>query len=174
MTKTVLSIRQKLIASFLFLCAMMATIALLGGYGISQLTERNRILGKTYVPATRFAGELRGGIIDVRVSILNHVLYREPAHMDAEEKALAIKSAAVAKTIAELTPLIEPGEEEKLFKIVESGVKDYVAGSEGVLARSRAGEKAEAVADLLKNVRPHIKVAAQALEELLTIIEGGE
>jgi len=162
-----LSIRTKLVTTFTMLSVLMLGTAAIGLHGIDVLSRVNVNLGQEAVPSVRYAGELRGNVIDVRVSVINHVLYAEPARMAAEEKALAEKIAAVTKTAAAYEPLAGQGEERQLFDKFTTDWQGFKASVDTVLVHSRAGQKTQALAEMTETVRPRIKAAAEALDEIV-------
>ena len=169
MSFSALSIKTKLVFAFALLCALIIGVSGISFRSIENLNRENAILGHKSVPSVRYAAELRGNLIDVRVSVINHVLYVEPARMAAEEKALAEKTAAVTKAIAAYTPLVGTGKERELFDTFNAKWSIYLSKVEMVLASSRAGQKTQALAELTDNVRPQIKAAAQALDGIVLL-----
>ncbi|GJD78997.1 hypothetical protein NBEOAGPD_2217 [Methylobacterium gregans] len=108
-------------------------------------------------------------MIDVRVSVVNHVLYTDPSRMAAEEQALATKTRAVQETMARYAPLISlPGEHE-LFATFKREWAAYLSAVDAVMALSRTGQKDAAQLAMTERVRPRIKVAAQALEDIVVL-----
>ena len=169
MKKTKLSISKQLLFSFGFLILSLIALAAAGTHGISLLTQANQDLGRNTLPSVRYAGELRGNIIDVRVSVLNHILYPEPAKMQAEEKALAAKVDLVAKAARTYQPLISlPGEQEHFGKF-QAAWAAYLTGVEKVLVLSREGRKDLALSEVLISVRPQIKAAAEAMDVIIAL-----
>ncbi|MCJ2023114.1 methyl-accepting chemotaxis protein [Methylobacterium sp. J-067] len=164
-----LSIRTKLVATFAMLSMSMLGTAAIGLHGIDALSRVNVSLGQDAVPSVRYAGELRGNVIDVRVSVINHVLYAESARMAAEEKTLAEKIAAVTKTAAAYEPLAGRGEERQLFDKFTTDWQGFKASVDAVLVHSRSGQKAQALAEMTETVRPRIKAAAEALDRIVVL-----
>ncbi|MEG9502625.1 MAG: MCP four helix bundle domain-containing protein [Methylorubrum extorquens] len=169
MVRPNLSIKAKLVAAFALLCFLMLGVAFVGLWGMDNLNRENATLGHNVVPSVRYAGELRGNVIDVRVSVVNHVLYAEPESMAAEEKALTAKTKLVERAADAYAPLISlPGERE-LFETFKREWEAYLVAVNDVLARSRAGQKDIAQAQMTERVRPRIKVAAKALDDIVVL-----
>ncbi|AWN40284.1 methyl-accepting chemotaxis protein [Methylobacterium durans] len=164
-----LSISKQLIIGFGFLIASIVAVAIAGTHGISVLSQANQEIGRNSLPSIRYTSELRGNVIDVRVSVLNHIIYPDAAKMQAEEKALAAKTDLVARAVRSYQPFISlPGEVE-LFDKFQAEWAAYLAAVQPVLAHSREGRKDVALAENLTQVRPHIKAAAEAMDALITM-----
>ncbi|WP_411903984.1 methyl-accepting chemotaxis protein [Methylorubrum thiocyanatum] len=164
-----LSIKSKLILSFSAMVLCLVVVSAIAMTSINNLSNENEHLGQNNIPSIRHAGELRGNVIDVRVSVLNHLLYQELERMQAEEKALETKTAAVAKSMRAYEPLISlPGEQE-LFDRFKTEWAAYLEAVQGVLTHSRIGRKDLAQEETTRKVRPRIKVAAQALDDIIVL-----
>jgi methyl-accepting chemotaxis protein len=166
---TSISIKAKLIAAFATLCALMLGVGAVGLWGIIDLSRENANLGRNTVPSVRYAGELRGNVIDVRVSVVNHVLYAEPSRMAAEEQALSEKMRLVERAADAYAPLVSLPGEQAMFDTFRQEWKSFIAAVDGVLAHSRAGKKDIAQNEMTERVRPRIKVAAKALDDILAL-----
>jgi methyl-accepting chemotaxis protein len=164
-----LSIKRQLFFSFGFLTLSLIALAAAGTQGISLLAQANQDLGRNRLPSVRYAGELRGNVIDVRVSVLNHILYPEPAKMQAEEKALSAKVDLVAKAARAYEPLISlPGERDH-FGRFQTAWAAYLASVDKVLVLSREGRKDLALGENMTSVRPQIKAAAEAMDAIISL-----
>ncbi|WP_438346693.1 methyl-accepting chemotaxis protein [Methylorubrum populi] len=164
-----LSIKSKLILSFSAMVLCLVVVSAIAITSINNLSNENEHLGQNNIPSIRHAGELRGNVIDVRVSVLNHLLYQELERMQAEEKALETKTAAVAKSMRAYEPLISlPGEQE-LFDRFKTEWAAYLEAVQGVLTHSRIGRRDLAQEETTRKVRPRIKVAAQALDDIIVL-----
>ena len=164
-----LSIKAKLVAAFALLCFLMLGVAGVGLWGLGELSRENATLGYNVVPSVRYAGELRGNVIDVRVSVVNHVLYAEPERMAAEEQALIAKTKLVERTADAYAPLINLPGERALFETFKREWAAYLTAVNDVLARSRGGQKDVAQAQMTERVRPRIKDAAKALDDIVVL-----
>ena len=169
MTKLNISISKQLVFSFGFLILSLIALAAAGTQGIGVLAQANQDIGRNVLPSVRYAGELRGNIIDVRVSVLNHILYLDLAKMQAEEKALAAKSDLVTQAARSYEPLISlPGEREHFGKFQTSWAA-YRSAVEKVLVLSREGRKDLALSENITSVRPQIKAAAEAMDAIISL-----
>ncbi|MFC7051764.1 methyl-accepting chemotaxis protein [Hansschlegelia quercus] len=163
------SIGKKLIAGFTILLIALLGVGAGGYYGASMLSESLRVFGDDTLPSVRYASVLRGDVIDVRVSVVNHLLYVEPAHMAAEEKSLSEKTEKVETTLAAYSGVISlPGEQELYDSLVKEWTA-YKAAVPAVLSASRSGRKDEALELNTSTIRPHIKAAAVAAEALVKL-----
>ncbi|MBD8908283.1 methyl-accepting chemotaxis protein [Methylorubrum zatmanii] len=169
MSKAAFSIRNTLIGSFALLGALIVILSASALSFMADLSQENRNLGRNILPSVRYAAELRGNVIDVRVSVANHVLYTEGDRIAAEEKSLAAKMAAVERTMATYAPLISLPGERALYETFEREWTAYGHAVTAVLEHSREGRKSLAQAELTANVRPRIKAAAQALDDIVKL-----
>ena len=164
-----LSIKSKLISAFTAMVLCLIVVSAIAMTSINNLSNENEHLGQNSIPSIRYAGELRGNVIDVRVSVINHLLYQELERMQAEEKSLEAKTAAVAKAMRGYEPLISLSGEQELFDRFKTEWAAYLEAVQGVLAHSRNGRKDLAQDESARNVRPRIKVAAQALDDIIVL-----
>ncbi|SFT16720.1 methyl-accepting chemotaxis protein [Methylobacterium sp. yr668] len=164
-----LSIQHRLVGALGLLIVCLLLVGGVGLHAVGDLAEDQIRLGNGTLPSVRYAGELRGNVIDVRVSVVNHILYPEAAHMRAEEAALAKKTEAVAAAMRNYAPLIDGPKERALFDVFDREWKSYLAAIPAVLEYSRTGRKDLALRESLVGVRPHIKAASQALEEIVAL-----
>ncbi|MFJ7439902.1 methyl-accepting chemotaxis protein [Methylorubrum thiocyanatum] len=164
-----LSIKSKLISAFTAMVLCLIVVSAIAMTSINNLSNENEHLGQNSIPSIRYAGELRGNVIDVRVSVINHLLYQELERMQAEEKSLEAKTAAVAKAMRGYEPLISLSGEQELFDRFKTEWAAYLEAVQGVLAHSRNGRKDLAQDESAQKVRPRIKVAAQALDDIIVL-----
>ena len=164
-----LSIKHRLVGALGILITCLLLVDGVGFRAVGDLADDQGHLGHNTLPSVRYASELRGNVIDARVSVVNHILYPEAAHMEAEEAALAQKTKAVSSTMRAYAPLIESARERELFDAFDRAWTSYLAAVPGVLEASRSGRKEQALRENLVNVRPHIKAASKALEEIVAL-----
>lgn len=167
MFKIATTITQKISFAFGALCLLLGLVALTGFQGVRSFeTESEQLLSNT-LPSVRYAGELKAGLIDARISVVNHVLYADASQMQAEEKALTSKIATLKSAIEAYRPLVSlPGEKE-LFAGFLSNWERFSEGMGNVLKLSREGSKDLARAELLTKVRPYIKEATESLQRIV-------
>jgi methyl-accepting chemotaxis protein len=164
-----LSVRRRLVAALSAVIACLFLVDGLGVYAVRSIAEDQYRLGNNTLPSVRYAGELRGNVIDARVSVVNHILYSESGMMRAEEATLAGKTEAVARTMRSYEPLINSAQEREYFDVFQREWRNYLAAIPKVLEHSRAGQKDLALRESLTGVRAHIKAASQALEAIVAL-----
>ncbi|MCJ2065871.1 MCP four helix bundle domain-containing protein [Methylobacterium sp. J-088] len=169
MSFTNISIRTKLIFAFFGVLLFVLAVGAAGWNGLSVLSRSINEIGKNSLPSVKTAAALRAGVIDVRVSVVNHLLYKEAARMEFEEGELQKKTASVANFSKDYERLISlPGEQE-LFQTFTTNWSAYLAAVPAVIAQSRNGDKERALAEVTATVRPRIKAAAQALDAIVAL-----
>jgi methyl-accepting chemotaxis protein len=164
-----LSIKHRLVGALGILIAGLLLVDGVGLHAVGTLAADQSSLGNNTLPSVRYASELRGNVIDVRVSVVNHILYPEAAQMQAEEAALSQKTEAVAAAMRHYAPLIDTARERELFDVFDREWQRYLAAIPGVLEHSRTGRKEQALRESLIGIRPHIKAASKALEEIVAL-----
>jgi len=164
-----LSIKHRLVGALGILIAGLLLVDGVGLHAVGTLAADQSSLGNNTLPSVRYASELRGDVIDVRVSVVNHILYPEAAQMQAEEAALSQKTEAVAAAMRHYAPLIDTARERELFDVFDREWQRYLAAIPGVLEHSRTGRKEQALRESLIGIRPHIKAASTALEEIVAL-----
>ncbi|AMB43769.1 methyl-accepting chemotaxis protein [Methylobacterium sp. AMS5] len=166
-----ISIRAKLILSYASVLLFVLAVGAVGWNGISSLSASISNIGRNALPSVATAASLRAAAIDVRVSVVNHILYPDVEKMTYEEGALKQKIATVDKfrTAYELL-IILPGERE-LFEKFQSNWKTFLDKLPNVIIFSRNGDKANALKENLTILRPSIKSAADALDAIVSLNE---
>jgi methyl-accepting chemotaxis protein len=164
-----ISIRNKLILAFLGTLVFVLSVGIAGWSSIATLNKSINEIGKNSLPSVKIATALRAGVIDVRVSVVNHLLYKEIDRMEAEESALKKKTVAVAAFSSAYKALISlPGEKE-FFEIFTTNWSAYLDVVPKVIAHSRNGDKERALSEVTSTVRPRIKAAAEALDAIVAL-----
>ncbi len=164
-----LSIKHRIAGALALLIVCLLVVSGVGLHAVGTLAGDQSRLGKNTLPSVRYAGELRGNVIDARVSVVNHILYAEAARMRTEEEALSKKTEAVVAAMRHYEPLIDGTKERELFAVFDREWKNYLAAIPAVLEHSRTGRKDLALRENLTNVRPHIKAASEALEKIVAL-----
>ncbi len=142
-----------------------------GWSGISSLSHSLSQIGRNSLPSVATAASLRAAAIDVRVSVVNHILYTDVERMTYEEGALAKKIAVVATLGDAYARLIGlPGERE-LFEAFRSNWTQFLDKLPVVVTLSRNGDKSRAFTENVTVVRPSIKAAAEALDAIVSMNE---
>ena len=163
------SIRVQLTLAFGLVLACLAAVSGAGYWGLGDLTRVNRELGRNTLPSVRLAGELKAGVIDVRVSVVNHLLHAELSQMLAEENLLASKLERVRAGMQAFEPLIAQPEERALYDKFHVSWTAFVQALPGLLNASRDGRKDTAVSENARAVWPRIKAATTAAQGIVTL-----
>ncbi|QRE77279.1 methyl-accepting chemotaxis protein [Methylobacterium aquaticum] len=164
-----LSIRHRIAGVLGVLIVCLLVVNGVGLHAVGTLADDQSRLGNNALPSVRYAGELRGNVIDVRVSVVNHILYSDPARMRTEEAALSQKTEAVTAAMHHYERLVDGAAERDLFDAFDREWKSYLAAIPAVLEHSRTGRKDLAMRENLVSVRPHIKAASETLERIVAL-----
>ncbi|CAO4174510.1 methyl-accepting chemotaxis protein [Methylorubrum populi] len=164
-----LSIGRRLILTLGLVIGCLLLIDTASFHALTSMADNEREFGSSILPRIRHAGKLRGDVIDVRVSVLNHILYSEAERMRKEEEALSSKSVLVNEGMRAYEPLIESDRERELFDAFRREWQGYLGAIPAILEESRAGRKDLAMRENLKTVRPRIKAAADALDAIVAL-----
>ncbi|MBB2962667.1 methyl-accepting chemotaxis protein [Methylobacterium sp. R2-1] len=164
-----LSIGRRLVLTLGIVIGCLLLINAESFHAVTSIAGNGRELGSSVLPRIRYAGKLRGDVIDVRVSVLNHILYSEAERMRKEEEALSGKSTLVAEGMRAYEPLIRSVRERELFDTFRREWQGYVGAVPAVLDASRTGRKDLALRENLNTVRPRIKAAAEALDSIVAL-----
>ncbi|MDP4021210.1 methyl-accepting chemotaxis protein [Methylobacterium sp. NEAU 140] len=163
------SIRAQLAVAFGLALTCLVAVGLAGYWGLSDLTRINGELGRSTLPSVRLASELKAGAIDVRVSVVNHLLHTELSQMLSEENLLAGKLERVRAGLDAYEPLIRLPEERALYEKFKTAWTAFLEALPGLLAQSRDGQKDAAVAENARTVWPRIKAATTAAQGIVTL-----
>jgi len=156
------------VAKRLYLLIFCSALGLLlvAGLGIYQ-TERVYTAANfgnvNTVPALEALDKITAGVAQTRLNIYRHVfLGTDAAKMAGSDRKLEEAENLVFKGLEEYEATIVDTEDRKRFENVSRLFKDYLAGTSGVLASSRANRKEEA-----KNLIPTLADKGFKLDEAL-------
>ncbi|MEJ8474754.1 methyl-accepting chemotaxis protein [Roseibium algae] len=164
------SIKFKLVLCFLLILAFMAGLSSLSIRSINDLAADNKTVAGESLPAVRFAGTLRGDMIDVRVSALYHQLFSTVEEYDHEEFWLNKKIDKVKETASLLKPYLYNDELKAKFNDFESSWAEFETKVQAVVADSRAGNKPEAFQQDRQIMTPSIDKANDAVASIVEMV----
>jgi methyl-accepting chemotaxis protein len=164
-----LSIGRRLVLTLAAMTACLIVVDATGLRAIATIAGEGHRIGTDTLPSVRLAGALRAEVIDVRVSVINHILYPEAERMRAEEESLARKSGRVAEVMRAYAVLISSPAERAQFDTFRREWEGYLAAIPALLDHSRSGRKDHALRENLTGVRPRIKAASEALEAIVAL-----
>jgi len=170
MRKPNLSIARTLVLAFGLLTAAIAGLAYVALDGASKISAQNDHLGHDALIGVKLAALLRGDVMNVRISVSNHLLYSDPNDMISESAVVQTKLFSLKQDLEEYEKGIGSAREREIFETFNSQWATYAGSINGVLELSQDGRKKEALAENLK-ARPAGRAAAAAMDELVKLNE---
>ena len=169
--------RPNIKASLILIFAVLTiTVSAFAFYEIDRLETTNeslRDLVTNVLPGVKVAQNIALSMGEVRIAYRNHILASEPgAKATAEEKAAEMAQKFKQK-FAEYEPLISSGDERAIWKKVGMAADAWLAGGERLLSLSRENRNAEAAAVLTRDMVPAATALQNAVNDLVTLNEGG-
>ena len=141
-----ISIRTKLVAAFATLTAFLLGLGLLGLVGVSTVNGLLLDVQTNWLPSVRDAGAVDALTGRYTTSLLRHMLTTEPKALAAIDADIAQRSQAIDAAIATYERDITSPEERALYETFVKDWRAFTATEAPILAHSRAGEKAQALA----------------------------
>ena len=169
--------RPNIKASLILIFAVLTiTVSAFAFYEIDRLETTNeslRDLVTNVLPGVKVAQNIALSMGEVRIAYRNHILASEPgAKATAEEKAAEMAQKFKQK-FAEYEPLISSDDERAIWKKVGMAADAWLAGGERLLSLSRENRNAEAAAVLTRDMVPAATALQNAVNDLVTLNEGG-
>ena len=151
-----LSIRTKIMAAFLLVVAVAASLGLFSIRQMELINERALDIQERWLKSVRLLGDVRAYTITYRGLVRAHILANDAAGKAAMDKNFDLIVAALNKTFEAYEPMLASGQERELYGKFKTAWNDYFAGTQGVLDASRKGDEA-AARDL------HVRITPAAL-----------
>jgi methyl-accepting chemotaxis protein len=161
-------LKTKLLMGFAVVLVLMVVI---GGSGLYKMGQIQRQSEDTYenqlLPITELA-QVRGGMLKVRATILQHVLAREAGQMQEFEAQIKELDAQVDKALDSLAQAaLSPEEKETLATYKEAWANFKEGRNNQTLRLSAEGKKDEAMKVALGPVGQLFKKASDAIDTLI-------
>ena len=167
-----MKLSTKIAASMGCLAVLMAV---LGIYLIMQMSMVNDVatrLTTRLVPTQNYTNEANNAISEYRLAEILHIYNDDPAKMREYEQQQQKWAAVVTGDVKKLEALIFSPQAKQAFKDYLAARESYRATSEKVLAISRAGRTAEAIALMDGESRTQYDNMSNAIDALLKAING--
>ncbi|GEP12773.1 methyl-accepting chemotaxis protein [Methylobacterium gnaphalii] len=156
------SIRTALTVGFASAIIVLMILAGLVFERLSVLEAATDEISYNTMPSIKYAKSLQANIVDVCISVVNHIIYTDSKLDQYEEVALATKIDAVKEVIKLYEPLATlPGERE-LFDTFLKNWTITLNAIPGIIRLSQSGDKQAATEQNLSTLRPAIKAATEA------------
>ncbi|MFC5698531.1 methyl-accepting chemotaxis protein [Pseudomonas sp. GCM10022186] len=138
----------------------------LGGFAHNRMAAINQAsarISELWLPSVQLSGQMGLLLSEFHLSEMNHVLARDDAGMDAQERRMEELLAELAKVQQAYRPLLELPEEKRLFEAIVTASRDYMDSHKALLQLSRRndterayalirGERNERYEDLSRNL----------------------
>ena len=146
MSLKIVSIRTQLVAAFATLTLFLLGLGLLGLVGVSTVNGLLLDVQKNWLPSVRHAGAIDALTGRYTTSLLRHMLTTEPKALAAIDADIVQRGQAIDAAMATYERDITSPEERALYEAFVRDWRAFAATETPILAHSRAGEKAEALA----------------------------
>jgi methyl-accepting chemotaxis protein len=140
-TGRTLSLRNRLLGSFIAVALLLVGVAALGINQLSVMNAQAEFLGGPVNAAMQYAGAAESNVLDLRRAVLNYTL-GSPAIRAFETSRIAELHSEFAKVIAGYKAVASNEEEQTLLDRVESNYAELGRLSEPVLAAADSGDLA--------------------------------
>ncbi|GBG13167.1 methyl-accepting chemotaxis protein [Novimethylophilus kurashikiensis] len=161
-----ISTRLQVLISSSVLC-----LVLVGGYALYQLKavgDNGEYLSENTLPSYQNIYGTMINLQDARALTFKHLLFDDPAVMqEVEHKIQSDKQELLQKLDVYGKKMASEGPERELWATMDRDIKTYLGVIDNVLAISRAGRKAEARDEMVKN----LPLLAKASKEVEAVIE---
>ncbi|MDR0181855.1 methyl-accepting chemotaxis protein [Lysobacter arvi] len=162
-----LSIAKKLAVAF---SVVIALAALLGGYSMYQLRERNAQIAEintNWVPSVRYLLGVRGQLGEYRTFEISQFQFKDdPAELADYAKRMDKLKGEMNAALASYEKLIVSDEERTRYKALNAGMEGYFGAHEKLMAAVSAGDFVEAGRISNEESRPMRRKLFEALMEL--------
>ncbi len=158
-------VRTKILLGFIVVVAVLSGVALYGLNALGQLQAASVDTYTNRVVPLEHLGDAQAGVLKVRAAVLQHLLATDAEVMKKLEARIAELDAAVDKDVKGYTAAQLPPAAQKPLEEFQKAWPAYRAIRDGqVLAQSREGKKAEAIAMAFG-------AAGQAMQAVLTPLD---
>ncbi|AWN34619.1 methyl-accepting chemotaxis protein [Methylobacterium radiodurans] len=168
-----LSIRSKLTAAFSLLVLFVVALSFAGYRSAAGMNDLLLDVQTNWMPSVRTASQVDALTGRYTTSLLRHVLTSEPTMLASIDKDLVERAAKLAAARKAYEPLISSPEERALYESFSKSWDAFMAAVEPVLALSRTGRKAEALAVYeSRGVAPR-RAASLTLDKIVALNQSG-
>ena len=168
-----LSIRTKLTGSFAILVLFLGALAASGVYGSAKMNGLLVDVQTNWLPSVRTAGQVDALTGRYTTSLLRHILTSEPQMLASVDKDLVERAQRVEQVSKTYQTLISSAEERALYETFHREWQTFMTAVEPILAVSRTGDKARALALYENTAVASRRNASVALDKLIKLNEEG-
>jgi methyl-accepting chemotaxis protein len=150
--------------------AAIATIVLIVALGafslhhVYELRDDGNYITTDCLPGIYTIGKIQSALKSSELEVREHLLNTTEADMVENEKKMAALSATVTQLYADYEKTIQDVEDRGLFDGIKKARPEYTAARAAVIALSRSGKKAEALALLKSRLEPAYDAYEAAVE----------
>ena len=168
-----LSIRSKLVAAFAALTLVVVALGLLSLAGLSRVDGHLQEIEGNWLPSVRTAGEIDALTGRYNTSLLRHVVTSEPKSLVTVESDVLQRARKLDAVAVTYEPLVGSAEERTQFETFRREWRAFTEIGERIMALSREGRKAEALALYETEGVPPRRRASLALEAMIKLNNDG-
>ena len=162
-------VMTKLLIGFMTVAVVMVVVGLVGLRSMGQIQGNFQdVHEQQLMPITHLAA-VRGGMLRVRASVLQHVIAQDPAKMREFEAQIKQLDAKVDEEVATFEKARLTAEEKEALTRFKQAWGQFKEGRSGqTLLLSAAGKKADAMAAALGQVGQRFRDASDAVDQLFS------
>ncbi len=161
------SIRVKLIVSFMLLILMGLVVGIFAVNRISVVNEASTEITRNWLPSIATLGALNTATSDYRIAQGRHVMSTDPAFMADAEQELSALATQIARLSRQYEGLISLDEERVLFEDFQQQWASYGALNEELLDLSRQNRNEDAADLFREGAQDLFNSASQVLVTLI-------
>ena len=163
-----MSIKTKLRLAFAFLIGIFVAFGFIVLQVLSSVSADSSLIATDILTAVRTTYAIDVATSDYRAAELLHVLSKDAAGMDADEKTMERLKGEIAARRAEYEALVDTPEERRRYDSFVRSYTAYMASSEKMIALSREDQIADATVMVKQSARV-FESLSKDLEELVQL-----
>ena len=141
-----LSLRAKLIASFVLNVVLMIAIGLFSIYQMGSMNDRSQFLGENILPSVQTAAVIRGLVHRYRVEQAAHVANTSGANFDSIEQEAKSLEDQMSAAFPKYAALISAEDERKAFEALQAAWPRFVSRThQDLFPASRGNDEQKAL-----------------------------
>ncbi|REE85355.1 methyl-accepting chemotaxis protein [Paenibacillus taihuensis] len=162
-----LSIRGKLMSSFIAILVLLSGISILAIVEMGSLQKSSSIVQGNWLPSINKIGVIKDYFVEARVSVNKINLESNPAEIDNIATSITDNIAAAQKAMQDYESYIISDEEDKIFKSLEEHIQAYSDQMPAII-QARKDNQPEQGYKLLNDLTP---VRKQVMEDFANWID---
>ena len=169
-----MTIKMKLILSFMFVAILAATVGYIGSSNLNTMSGHYNDLWEQKATSFINIGNLETAYHQIRVNVLKLMLNTDPAAVETLKEKVNEHRATLKKNMDELLPKIESDAVKKLYEEFKQKTAIAAAGNNKVMELVLANKNKEAYDAYISDAEPKVQAAKDVLLVMQSkIIEEG-